>query len=151
METNTSNRELSISRMLDAPIELVWEVWTKPEHIQHWWGPNGFTNTIEVMDFKENGEWKFTMHGPDGKNYPNRSVFKEIVPLQKIVFEHFNPHFITTILFEAMGDKTHMKWTALFDSEEILDIVVKAHNAKEGQKQNIERLESYLSKFPNKP
>lgn len=147
MKNNTSNRELSISRVLNAPIELVWEVWTKPEHIQHWWGPNGFTNTIQIMDFKVNGEWKFTMHGPDGKNYPNRSVFKEIIPFQKIVFEHFNPHFITTVLFEPNGDKTQMTWTALFDSEEILDIIVKAHNAKEGQRQNIERLKNYLSKI----
>lgn len=97
---NTERRQLSISRTLKAPIELVWEVWTTPEHIAQWWGPNGFTNSIQQMDVREGGEWKLTMHGPDGTNYPNRSIYKEIVLHKKIVFEHFNPHFITTVVFE---------------------------------------------------
>ena len=93
MET-TTNRQLRITKTLKAPIDLVWEVWTKPEHISNWWGPKGFTNTIHKMEFKKGGEWKFTMHGPDGTDYTNRSIFREIVPMKKIVFEHFNPHFI---------------------------------------------------------
>jgi hypothetical protein len=87
------------------------------------------------------------MHGPDGTNYPNRSVFKEIIPLKKIVFEHFNPHFITTVLFESQGDGTHIDWSLLFDTAEMRETVVKAHKADEGQKQNVERLEAYLSKL----
>ena len=125
----------------------MWEVWTDPEHIKNWWGPNGFTSTIHNMDFKEGGEWKLTMHGPDGTNYPNRSIFKEIIPFKKIVFEHFNPHFITTVLFESKGDETHIDWTLLFDTAEMRETVVKAHKAEEGQKQNVERLEKYLSKL----
>lgn len=76
---NITNRELRISKMLNATVELVWEVWTKPEHIANWWGPNGFTNTIHTMDLSAGGEWRLTMHGPDGKSYPNKSVFIEIV------------------------------------------------------------------------
>lgn len=139
------NRELRITRTFKAPIELMWEVWTNPEHIANWWGPNGFTNTIHNMDFREGGEWKLTMHGPDGTNYPNRSIFKEIIPFKKIVFEHFNPHFITTVLFEARGEETFMEWSGLFDSAEMLQTIIKAHKADEGQKQNVERLEKYIS------
>lgn len=138
------NREMRITRTLNAPIELVWEVWTSPEHIVHWWGPNGFSSTIEKMEVQEGGEWQLTMHGPDGTNYPNRSVYKEIVPLKKIVFEHFNPHFITTVLFESKGKETHVEWSMLFDTTEMRDIVIKAHKADEGLKQNIEKLEKYL-------
>ena len=76
----TANREMGITRTFKTSIKLMWEVWTNPEHIANWWGPKGFTNTIHQMDFQEGGEWKFTMHGPDGKNYPNRSIFKEIIP-----------------------------------------------------------------------
>jgi len=144
---NTERRQLSISRTLKAPIALVWEVWTNPEHIAQWWGPNGFTNTIQQMDFKEGGEWKLTMHGSDGTNYPNRSIFKEIVPHKKIVFEHFNPHFITTVVFEPNGEETHMSWTAVFDTEEMLQTVIKAHKADEGMKQNIAKLENYISQL----
>lgn len=122
-------------------------MWKNPEHIENWWGPNGFTNTIHKMDFREEGEWNLTMHGPDGKNYPNRSIFKEIISLRKIVFEHFNPHFITTVLFESNNSETLLDWTLLFDSEEMFDIIVKAHKADQGQKENIEKLEKYLSEF----
>lgn len=144
---NTEHRQLSISRTLKAPITLVWEVWTNPGHIAQWWGPDGFTNTIQQMDLTEGGEWKLTMHGPDGTNYPNRSIFKEIVPHEKIVFEHFNPHFITTIVFEPNGEETHMSWTAVFDTEEMLQTIIKAHKADEGMKQNIAKLENYISQL----
>jgi uncharacterized protein YndB with AHSA1/START domain len=143
------SREMRITRTFKVPIDLMWEVWTNPEHIVNWWGPNGFTNTIHKMDFQEGGEWKFTMHGPDGTNYPNRSIFKEIIPFKKIVFEHFNPHFITTVLFDpsADGEETQIDWTLLFDTADMREIVIKAQKADEGQKQNIERLEKYLSKL----
>ncbi|HMR90992.1 MAG TPA: SRPBCC family protein [Chitinophagaceae bacterium] len=141
----TANRELQITRTFNAPVELVWEMWTKPEHIAQWWGPDGNTNTIHEMDFREGGEWRLTMHGADGKNYPNRSIFKEIIPFKKIVFQHFNPDFIATVTFEAQGEKTFMQWTMLFETAALRDIVVKAHNAAEGLKQNITKLEKYLS------
>lgn len=146
MKSNTANREMRITKVLNAPIALVWEVWTQPEHIKHWYGPTGFTNTIDVMDFKEEGEWKFTMHGPDGVDYANRNVFKEIIHHQKIVFEHGpEPHFITTVLFESLGDKTEIHWTVLLDTEEIMKALIEAVNAKEAHKQNIVKLENYLN------
>jgi uncharacterized protein YndB with AHSA1/START domain len=146
MET-TTNRELRITRTFKAPIELMWEVWTDPEHIANWWGPNGFTTTIHKMNTEAGGEWTLTMHGPDGTNYPNRSVYKEIIKHKKIVFEHFNPNFITTVLFEAKGEETFMDWTMVFETAELRDIVVKAHKADEGMKENVEKLAVYLTKL----
>lgn len=142
----TTNRSLHIRRTLKAPIELVWEVWSKPEHIAQWWGPSGFTNTMQKMDFRDDGEWNFIMHGPDGKNYQNRSVFKEIVPMEKIVYEHFNPHFITTVLFETKEEETVIDWTVVLDTAEMLQTVIKAHNADKGLEQNLEKLALYLAK-----
>jgi uncharacterized protein YndB with AHSA1/START domain len=142
--SNTTDRELSISRTLNAPVALVWEIFTQPEHIANWWGPNGFTNTITVMDVRPGGEWKLVMHGPDGTDYQNKSVFKEIVPNKTIVFQHFAPNFVTTIEFEDMGDKTHLNWHMLFESRELFITVVKTHKADEGLKQNIDKLEVYL-------
>ncbi|WP_091380948.1 SRPBCC family protein [Mucilaginibacter mallensis] len=140
----TENREMQITRTFKAPIELMWEVWTSPEHVINWWGPNGFTSTIHKMDVKEGGEWTLTMHGPDGTDYANRSIFKEIVPFKKIVFEHFNPHFIATILFEPKGEETQMDWSMLFDTAEMRETIIRVHKADDGQKQNIEKLEKYL-------
>ena len=122
----------------------MWEAWTNPDHIKNWWGPNGFTNTIHKMDFIAGGEWLLTMHGPDGKNYPNRSIFREIVKYKKIVFEHSNPNFITTVEFESHGAVTSLQWHMLFETKEELEAVVKTHKADEGLKQNVTKLENYL-------
>ncbi|HEV7621861.1 MAG TPA: SRPBCC domain-containing protein [Flavisolibacter sp.] len=144
-ENNTADREIRISRLFDAPIELVWEVWTKPEHIKNWWGPNGFTNTISLMEVKREGEWNLTMHGPDGTNYKNKSIFKEIVPYKKIVYEHISePKFLATVEFESQGDKTFINWQMLFESKEQFLKVVRTFKADEGLRQNIEKLNHYI-------
>lgn len=146
-----NNRELKMTRTVKAPIDLVWKVWTEPEHLVQWWGPNGHTTTIHKMDFREGGEWKLTLHNQaNGQDYPNRSIFREIVPLQKIVFEHFNPHFIATVLFEVKGEETQIEWNSLFDTEEMLETVINVFNAKEGQAQNFERLKRYLERLKSK-
>ena len=149
MKVETANdpvasRELRITKMLHAPIELVWKVWTNPEHIANWWGPNGFTNTIHTMDVAAGGEWHLTMHGPDGKTYPNKSVFVEIVERKKIVFQHFNPHYLATIAFEPNETETLMEWTMQFETTELFETVVKVFKADEGLKQNVEKLTAYL-------
>jgi uncharacterized protein YndB with AHSA1/START domain len=145
-ESNTANREIRLSRLLNAPIELVWEVWTNPEHIKEWWGPNGFTNTISKMDFRENGEWDLTMHGPDGTDYKNKSVFKEIVKYKKIMYEHVSsPKFLATISFEAQGEKTLIDWHMLFETKEQFIQVVKTFKADQGLRQNMAKLNHYLT------
>src|SRR5215204_1024678 len=95
-EHNIVDRELTISSLVDAPREAVWEIWTQAEHIKNWWGPDGFTNTFGKMDVAPGGVWEFVMHGPDGTNYKNRSIFREVVKLERIVFEHLTgPKFLT--------------------------------------------------------
>lgn len=144
-ENNTADRELRISRLLQAPIELVWEVWTNPEHIRNWWGPEGFTNTIHGMVLEAGGEWDLTMHGPDGTNYRNKSIFKEIVPMQKIVYEHVTgPVFTATIRFEARGTQTHIDWHMLFRTKEAFIQTVQTFKADEGLRQNIDKLSRYM-------
>jgi PhnB protein len=142
----SSNRELSISRLLNAPIELVWEVWTNPEHIQHWWGPNGFSNSISKMDVKPGGEWEFIMHGPDGTDFKNKHIYKEIIKPEKLVMEHVSsPKFTMTVTFEEQGKKTLVNIHSLFESAEQLQEVIKVFKADEGMKQNVDRLEVYIS------
>jgi len=142
---STADRELLITRELNAPIELVWEAWTTPEHIANWWGPNGFTNTISKMDMQPGGEWDLVMHGPDGTEYRNKSVFKEIVKHKRIVYEHITgPKFIATIEFEDRGEKTYLRWHMLFETREQFIQTVKTFKADEGLKQNVEKLGKYL-------
>ena len=145
VKNDTSNRQLLLTRRLRAPVSLVWEVWTDPKHIAQWWGPNGFTNTIHSMDFKPGGVWNLTMHGPDGTDYKNRSVFREIVPFRKIVYEHeTGPKFLATVRFEELGEETQITWHMLFESEKEFIQTVKTFKADEGLRQNIEKLNDYL-------
>ena len=146
LKSNTADREIRLSRLVNAPIDLVWEVWTNPEHIKEWWGPDGFNNTISKMDVRKNGEWNLTMHGPDGTDYKNKSVFKEITKHEKIVYEHISgPRFLATISFEAQGEKTFIDWHMLFESKEEFIQTVKTFKADEGLRQNMEKLNHYLS------
>lgn len=146
VQTNTSNRELFLSRTLNAPVDLVWEMFTKPEHLANWWGPDGFTNTIYKMEVRPGGEFTLMMHGPDGTDYDNKSTFTEVIPRKKIVFEHRTwPHHITTIEFTPEGEKTLLTWHMVFASAELLVEVVKKHGAAEGLKQNVAKFEKYLA------
>jgi uncharacterized glyoxalase superfamily protein PhnB/uncharacterized protein YndB with AHSA1/START domain len=142
---DTSSREIRISRLLNAPVELVWEVWTDPEHIKNWWGPIGFSNTISTLDVRPGGEFNLVMHGPDGTDYKNKSVFKEVVLHKKLVYEHVSaPKFLATITFESRSDKTHLDWHMLFETKEQFIQVVKTFKADEGLRQNVEKLYSYV-------
>ena len=102
------------------------------------------------MDVKVGGTWDFVMHGPDGTDYKNKSLYKEIVRYKKIVFEHISsPHFVSTVEFEKQGNKTFLKWRMLFDSKEQFLQVIKTFKADEGLKQNIHKLEGYLQNVEN--
>lgn len=148
METikkDVAANELVITRLLNAPRELVFEAWTDPDHIKHWWGPIGFTNTIHTMEVKKDGVWEFVMHGPDGTDYRNKSIYKEIIKPERIVFEHVTgPKFTTTVTFEAQGNKTFLTWRMTFESEEHLKKVIKEFKADQGLKQNVEKLEAFV-------
>ncbi len=143
--SNTADRELHLKRVFNAPIALVWEVWTNPDHIRNWWGPNGFTNTIHKMDVKPGGEWDLTMHGPDGTDYKNASIYKEVIKHERLVYEHISgPKFLATITFTADGENTTIDWHMLFESKEQFEQVVKTFKADEGLKQNLEKLQQYI-------
>lgn len=157
METNnqeassTADREIAITRILDAPRELVYEVWTKPEHVAQWWGPNGFTNTVHNMEVKVGGEWRLTMHGPDGTDYPNLIIFKEIIAPEKLVYIHgtgnepMEDRFFVTVNFNDLGNnKTELKMHMLFKTKEMRDEVVEKYGALEGARQNANRMEQYV-------
>ena len=148
--TDPSGREQRTSLLLDAPVELVWEVWTKPGHIKYWWGPDGFTNTIEKMQVEAGGEWIFIMNGPDGTNYPNRTIFREVVQYKKLVHEHFDPNFIAIIEFEPQGNKTLLNWYKLYETKELFEMVENHYKTNEGFKQTVERLNSYLEQNKSK-
>ncbi len=149
--SDTSDRELVITRIFNAPRKLVFEVFTDPKHVIHWWGPNGFTNTIHSMNVKPGGEWKLTMHGPDGVDYPNVIKYKEVIKPEKLVWWHGDDkdpaQFESTVIFEDEGKKTKLTMKMVFRTKAEKDFVVEKYGALEGQSQTMDRLEQYLSKI----
>ena len=142
--------EIIISRVINAPREVVFAAWTDSEHLAHWYGPEGFTITTHSIDLRTGGEWRFTMHGPDGVDYTNLIVYSEIVRPERIVHQHSgdrgdeNLHFETTVTFIDLGNgTTELQLRSLFDTARERDDVIEKHGAVEGGKQTLGRLATY--------
>jgi uncharacterized protein YndB with AHSA1/START domain len=150
--TSSADREMVISRLYDAPPELVFKAWTDPEHLKHWWGPNGFTITTHAFEMKVGGTWRFTMHGPDGTDYPNLTTFLVVEPPKRLVYDHGENDerprmFQTTVTFEQQGKQTLLTLRALFDTAAERDRVCAEVGAIEGGKQTLARLAEFLPKM----
>lgn len=151
--SSDSDREIVITRLLNAPRELVFEAFTSPKHVDKWWGPNGFTNTTKKMDVRPGGEWVYVMHGPDGKDFDNRIRFVEIIKPSKLAYLHDSgidndpSEFKTIVTFEAVGSQTRITLTSVFKTKEAKDFVVREYGAIEGGKQHLAKLEKYLSEL----
>ena len=141
-----SQRSLSVTRMFNAPINLLWQVLTTADYIKDWWGPDRFTNTIRIMEVNEGGKWEFTMHGPDGTDYENVFIYREIIPFKKLVMDHLAaPKFTISISLFEEGEQTRMEWQNIFETIADFKLAVDTFKADEGLKQNIERLAAYLN------
>ena len=145
-----SEREIVASRTFDAPRELVWKMWTDPEHLVKWWGPNGFRVTTKTVDIRPGGEWVFTMHGPDGTDYFNHIIFRDLVKPERIAYSHVSgPLFESTVTFTEHGGKTTVDVRMEFETAELRDRVATQFGAVEGLEQTLGRLGEELKNMTN--
>ena len=125
--------------LIAASPEEVFAAFAVPERLARWWGPEGFRNTFALCEFRPGGAWCFTMHGPDGKDYPNESQFVEVVPNARVVIRHVNaPHFVLTVELRAEGQGTRVQWTQVFDDPAVAQAV--RHIVETANEQNLQRL-----------
>ncbi len=164
MNSDTKDREMITTRIINAPRELVWRAFSEPEHLALWWGPDGFTNTFFEFSFTPGGVWRFMMHGPDGTDYPNKIIYKEIVAPERITYDHSGDgeaadsdhRFTSTITLEdvdgspssASGDsggasKTKVTMHMVIETAEELE-KMKKFGAVEGAKQTLGRLAEHV-------
>lgn len=147
-----SDREVRFTRLLDAPRELVWQAWTEPARIAEWWGPAGFRTTTTAFDLRVGGEWRHVLHGPDGTDYPNRTVFRGIVPPSLLVYENGWDRpgapldFKTVVTFTEEGKQTRLSLHMTFYDVEVFRVAVERYGAIEGGMQHVARLAAYLAK-----
>jgi uncharacterized protein YndB with AHSA1/START domain len=127
------------SREIHAPVEQVFAAFSQPERLARWWGPAGFTNTFATCEFKTGGKWSFTMHAPNGANYPNENIFAEIAAPNKVVIQHTSePKFTLTIVLTASATGTVVYWSQAFADAEVAGRV--RHIVIPANEQNLDRL-----------
>lgn len=154
--TGLADRQIVVSRIIHAPAMRVFEAFADPAQVVQWWGPDGFVTRTITSDFRVGGAWRYTMTGPDGRVFPNKNIFVEIVPGQRIVYDSVQDngagqsdgpaHFRSTISFAGVGEVTRITLSLLFPTVEGRDFVVREHKAIEGGKQTLARLQSHLAK-----
>ncbi|HEX3814282.1 MAG TPA: SRPBCC family protein [Mycobacteriales bacterium] len=154
-EPATADREIVISRVIDAPRELVFEAFTEVRHLSQWWGPAGFTTTTRSFEFREGGEWDFVLHGPDGTDYPEWISWTEIVPPERIALLHgefrADPNaFESVMTFEPAGEQTRIETRAVFPTRELRDEAVEKYHAIEGGQQTLSNLAAYITELVQK-
>jgi uncharacterized protein YndB with AHSA1/START domain len=146
----TADREIVITRTIDAPRDLVFTAFTEVRHLSQWWGPDGFTTTTRAFEFREGGVWDFVMHGPDGTDYPEWITWREIVRPERIVLLHGesadDPNAFESVLtFDDDGDTTVIVMRTIFPTVELRDQAVKEFHAIEGGQQTLGRLAEYVT------
>ena len=146
----TADREIVISRVIDAPRELVFEAFTEVRHLSRWWGPEGFTTTTRSFEFREGGEWDFVLHGPDGTDYSEWIRWLRIAPPERIALRHGafrdDPDAFASILtFAPEGAATRIEMRTVFPTRELRDEAVERYHAVEGGEQTLNNLAAYVT------
>lgn len=150
MAAKNKSNELKITRIYDAPVKLVWDAWTDPKQVAKWWGPRGFTLTTHSKDLKVGGTWVYTMHGPDGVDYPNITTYYEVEKYSKLVYDHgANENqpalFRVTVLFSENKGQTKMDMTMTLPTAEAAQATKKFIKSAGGDS-TWDRLAEYLEK-----
>lgn len=150
MATGNKPNELNLVRVYGAPVKTVWDAWIDPKQAAKWWGPRGFTITTHEKDFRIGGFWRYTMHGPDGVDYPNKTIYLEIEKHKKLVYDHGGsddrpPLFRVTVLFSESGGKTTMDMTMTLPTAEAAR-ETKKFIKQAGGNSTWDRLGEYLEK-----
>ena len=116
------SRTLTIKRTFDAPVQLVWDAWTKAEHISQWWGPKGMETRVVNHDLKVGGQWKYVMQMPNGSEFIAEGEYQEIDPPNKLIttanFRPMTEGVVLEVLLQAKGDQTQFTFNVIHPSEE---------------------------------
>ncbi|WP_024874503.1 SRPBCC family protein [Saccharomonospora piscinae] len=144
------DREVVIARVIDAPRELVFEAFTDVRHLSRWWGPEGFTTTTRAFEFRVGGEWSFTMHGPDGVDYPEWITWTELTRPERIAMLHGefrgDPNAFESVLsFTLDGAATRVEMRTLFPTRAQRDEAIEKYHAVEAGRQTLDGLASYVA------
>lgn len=148
MAKNKNSNEIKITRIYDAPVKIVWDAWVDPKQAAQWWGPRGFSITTHSKELRVGGSWNYTMHGPDGVDYPNITTYHEVETGKRLVYDHGAtatqpPLFRVTVLFTDVKGKTKMDMTMTLATPEAAEATRKMIKQASGNS-TWDRLGEYL-------
>ena len=151
----TADREMVVSRLIDAPAALVFNAWIEPKQLEQWWGPHGFKTTVHEMEVIEGGTTRLVMQGQDGVDYPNKFVYTDVHAAKSLSYMHSDDSdpdndaakFGVTVLFDEQDHQTRVTMHVLFKTAAERDRVVKEYDAITGANQTLERLANFLGEF----
>src|SRR6476661_3920164 len=151
----TDDRVIVISRVIEAPRELVFEAFSDVRHLSRWWGPEGFTTTTRAFEFRVGGAWEFVTHGPDGTDYQEWISWTEIAPPERIALVHGefrgDPNaFESVITFAPDGAATRIVMRTVFPTKQLRDEAVEKYHAIEGGQQTLSNLATYVAEIVRK-
>jgi uncharacterized protein YndB with AHSA1/START domain len=149
-QSATADREIVISRVIDAPRELLFEALTEVRHLSQWWGPEGFTTTTRAFEFRVGAVWDFVMHGPDGTDYQGWISWTEIAPPERIALLHGESRgdpnaFVSMLTFAPVGAATRIEMRTVFPTKELRDEKVEKYHVVEGGQQTLSKLAAYVT------
>jgi uncharacterized protein YndB with AHSA1/START domain len=146
--TTPSDREVVMTRVVDAPRRLVFAAWTNPEHLQHWMGPNGWTMSVCQIDLRPGGAYRFVWRGPDGTQLGIAGVYREVTPPERVVstesWDGDWPETLNTLTFTEEHGKTTITNRVLYPSKEARDAALQTRMT-DGAAEGLERLAEYVS------
>jgi uncharacterized protein YndB with AHSA1/START domain len=150
MTTKNKSSDITTTRTFNAPVKAVWDAWTDPDQTAQWWGPRGFSITNHAKDLRPGGSWSYTMHGPDGVDYPNKTLYHEVEHCSRLVYDHGvgddrPPFFRVTVLFSEAGGRTRIDMTMTLPTPEAAEETRKFIKAAGGDA-TWDRLAEYLEK-----
>jgi uncharacterized protein YndB with AHSA1/START domain len=143
----SADRELVVTRLIDAPRRLVFRAWTEPEQVSRWWGPQGFVTTHCDMDIRPGGAFRCCMRSPEGTDYWKRGVYREIVEAERIVFTFAwedadgtpGRELLTTVTFADEGAKTRLTL-----HQAVFETVERCEDHRTGWTSCLERFAEYM-------
>jgi uncharacterized protein YndB with AHSA1/START domain len=144
--TTPGDRHIVITRIFDAPRAVVFEAWTKAEHVTHWWDPSGLPLAVCGIDLRLNGAFRWVNRAPDGgEGHSFTGIYREIVPPEKLVFTDASEHGRSTLVFTQQGKQTKLTIAIECATSNDRDVLLQMR-VDAGTAQTLENLAAYLLK-----
>jgi uncharacterized protein YndB with AHSA1/START domain len=147
--TLPSDTEIAMTRVFDAPRELVFKAHSSAEHMKHWFGPRQYEIPVCEVDFRAGGKWRMVHRAPDGGEHTFSGEYREIVPPERIAWTFEWEGYVSNeaMTLEENDGKTTLTSRSTYDSKDARDAMMQGDSMEQGTAETYERLDEYLAEL----